>query len=167
MNDSYASSFMDNRNPIPISTVIIPDISTYIKLSPISFTTISPSQDIINAPAPKIYKNTNGAYYISVQSLGLLVKDSSTYITTSGSINIVAKIKASVYYSLIALYYSPGNTAYTGLVDSFINNYPVNTMSVKGASTVGITFTPFSKHVTWLYLMARAQWLDNELKQLS
>ena len=153
--DTYASSFMNNSERVMVPNTIV-DVSKYNVGSPPALLVT------IKKYASKDYN------YLSWDD----VKSLTSVSAVSGSTEVIdtdtiKKIKGSVLYGLIKLYYNPGMSDYSGLVYDFSNNYQVGIktglVTTANASTIGITFTHESKHAVWLYLLARAQWINNTI----
>ena len=161
--DTYAGSFMNNSTSVMVPTTII-DVSRYnIGGSTTSLSTTK-------------FRTVNGVkkdyYYLSWSTANDLksvtLKPGLTGVGVDTS--TIKKIKASVLYSLINLYYNPGSDFYTGLVYDFSTNYPVgdttSSSNTPNASTKNIRFTMTSKHAVWIYLLARAQWINTKITEL-
>jgi hypothetical protein len=156
--DIYASSFMENASRIPIPSTII-NVSLY--------NTTTGSLAMTQKYNEIDYHTLSWDNVKTLSSVSL--KTAPTVPITDPS--IIKKIKASVLYSLINFYYNPGSGGgYTGLVKDFSTNYPVgvttSVINTPDASTMGITFTPASKHAVWVYLLARAQWINTAIQGL-
>jgi hypothetical protein len=160
--DTYASSFMTNSEKVMVPNTIV-DVSKYNVGAPPTLLATKKSRAINDI--------TIDYYYLSWDD----VKSLSSVSAVTGSTAVVntdtiKKIKGSVLYGLIKLYYNPGMSDYSGLVYDFSTNYQVGvTTSVRNspnASTMNIKFTHESKHAVWLYLLARAQWINNTIRKL-
>jgi len=167
--DCYASDFMLNSNNVILPTTFI-DISKY--------TNIGTNTDIKNTTPTTIPSKisftptgvTTSTTFYKISWDNALKLDSTKVIKPSdvkdsGEV-IIKKIKTSILYSLIKLYYNPtlgSGIYYNGLINDFSNNYKVNTPSSSNTSTSGITFTTSAKHAIWIYLLARAAWINNLL----
>lgn len=160
--DTYASSFMENSEQNPVPNTII-DVSQY-NIGTRALATKVTYKPVGVATASDYYTlswdNVKNLTSVSLIPGSKVVLDANT----------VKKIKAGVLYSLINLYYNPGNVNYGGLVYDLSTNYPIGvTTSVTNtpnASTMGITFRPASKHAVWVYLLARAQWINTTIQGL-
>lgn len=153
INDSFANAFMNNfYQLIPIPQV--PDIT------PISTTVPKDGSGMAQSIS---YNGTN----YQIISYNNAINLPKTY--TSRTLVILGVLNA-----LINLYYSPVTVNLNGQYPGLINDLQVNyiiytpslgpTSSIPGkASTQGITFSPTAKHAIWLYLMARANWINNQL----
>ena len=160
--DIYAGSFMNNSTIVMVPNTII-DVSRYN----IGTTTNSLS----TTKSRTVNKVTKNYYYLSWETANNLKSvTAKSGFSDVVDTNTIKKIKASVLYSLINLYYNPGSTAYTGLVYDFSTNYPVgvttSNTNTPNASTMNITFTIAAKHAVWIYLLARAQWVNTTIEGL-
>jgi len=156
--DVYASAFMNNDEKVMITKTII-DVSKYK-------TETAPLVKINSQTVNGITTNYDTLSWDNVKGLNHVYLVATPTIPITDNV-IIKKIKASVLYSLINLYYNPGNPGYVGLVNDLSANYPIDVTtsatSTPNASTMGITFRAASKHAVWIYLLARAQWINTTI----
>jgi hypothetical protein len=96
---------------------------------------------------------------------------------TAGTVKTtIQQIYATFLINLSNLYYNPGSTIYPGIIKDLQDKFPVNgtgsgtgSVPVSGlmeetdfkAGTNGLKLTPAAKHSIWLYIIARAQWINS------
>ena len=157
-NDVYANAFMNNTYQL----IPIPQVPQF----PAAYLATGTNVPTDGSGLAQTVTYNGNIYQII--SYNNAIKLSTSY--THRKIVIIGVLNA-----LINLYYSPitvsANREYTGLINDLQTNYIIYNASVGelsnppgNASTVNITFSPTAKHAVWLYLMARANWIDNQLK---